>query len=1734
MVSPRQSFFAAFFTLTIVSWGVLPQVASASRSDYFDYGPYYQPPVLGLSLSSLEHLPALSVPDGIMPPAATGILPDSPFYNFERIVENAQLTFTFDPVAKEQARLGFAGERLAEAKTLIESGKTESGVSALADYRETMADVAAHLSGLAAGGPAAQEFINKVEETVAAQAVVATSLSLTSPPQQAESWTKAANAGAEVLDRVAEAKGEPAIPEDLSTGIQTLKGQGLISEEESNKLYSFKSRSQVRDELEKLSSSGTFPISELAKMDTAVGRYYPEVYGQYQDNLQVVELRAYQGLPQPSAETVKEMEKWLKNSDVSAPNDIKPYLWYNRAQGLAKEVDLSDFSAGQQADLAQFYPEAVSDNPTYNPVPSPTVSPTPIPDQTDPESTTGDQSVTPSPTTIPGNDLEKAKVYLGEAGGALPGEPAYFFKQFGEQARYFITLDPADKAGLKMQYAERRLAEARQLAEDPKKASSYEATLQAYRQAMDDASSQLKQAGESEDARDMAKDLENQAARHEAVLEKGLLPTPLKNPEIIREAIAATENAMDRSADILDRPALPPVLTYRLEDLKAQGLVLPEEVEDLTRSGSREEVREKVRKLVEIGSFPPADAKKLDEAQVTASPADYVQLVEVRKVEELQGLRSVQTDFAQTPTLKAKADVLSQREKSLTETIDISFIRPEDLTGRDDLKAVYDKLAASSSARPINRGQFGAQLPAPTNVVLTTCPAGATFKTNEGCVWADSGNKINDYDQYKCSGAGQYYSFAAKKCVPNQRGGGFGDDASPVCPAGYNWVWQTQSCQTSDNEITPLPTPGQGDSNSCPQGSSYQAPNGCVWDNNGKKVADSTDYSCKSNQYYSFSQFKCVPQPKPGEVSSKDFVPSCKDPNAYWSWSDGKCALPRPIEGGIKEINIPQPTFVPPGNPFYFVKQFGETVQRTIAFTPQRREQVSLSQAKERLAEAADALKKDDKAGVKVAITAYISTMQNLVADVPREGLSEGAKQEIAKGLSDGSVEQSLMLQKLSAWAKEGEDDLIQAATSTPILGVDRASDILGDPPIPEDIRAKIEALPGEMISEENKKKLLEADSRVAVRIELTNLSNVGGLGRDDVVFLNDDFNKVDTGAQVELEELSKLADVADITDQKEQITEKVEKNEGIVKKLDEFQNTFEVGNEIPADIRPYVRLTRIDEVAQTVRPDIVRIEEFQNRKDLVLAVATLQQEYKPTRQDVGRVEEFRRRNPNAALPFEFARIEALAYSLGVRETAGPCFLPSPPFPANTPCPAPGAAIPITSYSKFVSLYSPVDETGYFYGNRNITPSTDKDGNPLVYGQGPKPASPGVCQSGYHWMYDSGGWCMSDGGSYGNYGGGGTYTPSGYGSGYTPYSPYYTAPGASPATSGYPVGDVSPNDGCPYGSDSDGRGKCIPNSYPASSYSYNAPSYYGSAPTYYTTNPPAGTVPGSGPRPTASGQCPSGFHWMSDSGGWCMADGGTYVPGSSNTGGYNYYSPNLTQSSCGPGYYWDGQGCIRTSPTDTYGSCRPPSSGCGSNSYWDYGSCSCRASSTYYGGSGTSSGSSGSSAGCSNYPSGGCGSNNWFDWGSCSCRASSSSSGTSTYTSGSSGGSSGSCPSGSHWMSDNGGYCMSDGGGSSTSSGGSTSTTSSGGGSSSGSCPSGYHWMSDNGGWCMSDSGSGSSSGGSSSTSTSTSTEPTPSTSTTTTTESSPPPSTSTSTESSPPPSTSTTTTTESSPPPAP
>src|SRR3989338_5904319 len=342
-----------------------------------------------------------------------------------------------------------------------------------------MAEVAQNLSVLAEQNhPQVAELATHVEDTAASQVILTNSLSLSASPAQAEDWNHALGGATKVLDQAAHALGVPAVPEELSGSIQKLKQDGLISEEESNKIYSFDNRADVREELEKLTSSGQFPMAELIKLDTAVSQKYPDVYAAQGANLQVAELKNYQTLTHPSEEVLNEIKKWQKNQNVSPSNDIKPYLWYNRAQDLAKEVNLSNFSPDQQSKLVELYPRPVIENPTYSPPPShvpssaPTVSPSPVPANSDPAS-----SPAPSPTP------PAAKPYLKDAEGPLPGQPTYFIKQLGEGFNLAFTFDPADRARFRMEEAERRLVEAEALSSDPKKSAFYETALKNYQSA---------------------------------------------------------------------------------------------------------------------------------------------------------------------------------------------------------------------------------------------------------------------------------------------------------------------------------------------------------------------------------------------------------------------------------------------------------------------------------------------------------------------------------------------------------------------------------------------------------------------------------------------------------------------------------------------------------------------------------------------------------------------------------------------------------------------------------------------------------------------------------------------------------------------------------------------------------------------------------------------------------------------------------------------------------------------------------------------------------------------------------------------------------------------------------------------------------------------------------------------------------------------------------------------------
>ena len=1690
MLVRKLAYYLVFF---IIAAFISPTVfADFSRSDYFDWGPYYnnQPQVLGITFSSLEALPPLELPPEVIPPPATGVLPGNPLYPVETFFDSLRLTFTFDAVGREQLRLTQATERLEEAMTLAAQNRPELAATAAQNYRATLEAVAQNLSNLAQNlTPEVTSLIDQVNQTTAQTAIIAQAQALATPPVMAQVWTDL-TAGAETaMDAAADALSQPPIPDTLSAQIQELKDQGLLTPEQTDKLYGLDSRTAVRKELDQLVGSGQAPLSVTPYLDQAVATQYPQVFNQTHNLLEFAELRTYETLPPPSAEVITNLTTWDNRPDptLPPPETIRPYLYYLRAQNLAQDVDLTNFPPDHQAELAKFYPKALTSNPTYSPPPAPSLSPSPLPLESGPAGEVG-----PSPTPVPPATV--AAPYLGNYTGPLPDTFGYFFKQAGETFRSLTTFNPQARVELNLEFANARLQEAAALASANPNSPAYKATLDNYQTVVNRLTQNINN-------QNVAQDVEQELARHQAVLEKGILPPPPDSPQTLTAAIRATENALDTSADALNRPPLPPALSHRLQDLKAQGLITSEEVDRLTQSDSRGDVRQGIRDLLDAGSFPSADAKKLDEAQALTSPQDYNQLVEVRKIEELQRLRAIQSEFAQTATLRTTSAGYDQRLEFLRNSIDPSLIKPADLSGQPDLLALYNELARSVGPRPINAGQFPTPSPSPTpetspspitppgpaDAVITTCPAGSVFKPSKGCVWENNGQRLNDYTQYRCNLPGQYWSFVANACVasdPNQPG--YRSDGQPQCPPGYQWSWDLVSCTTNAGGGRPfptpssVPTPGPGETPNCPQGATYQSPRGCVWDETNIPINDPEQYRCTGErQYYSFSQKTCVPAPA-GETAlpPADTTPPCSQDNTYFSWSDGRC-LPYPTPYTPSDTTVaiatPKRSFIPADSPFAFLDRAFETIQTVTAFTPESKAKVRLAQARERFGESYDLLNRGKEDQFGQVLGEYTDKMQQIFNAVAAgDNLSPSAATNLGTDLKELAVQDNLLLQQAAVLAGSDSTTPITAATSVTIQAIDRAADLAGEPPIPADLQAKIQDLPEGMLTPEQQDALLNPDSRLEARLALGVLTSSGILSPTDTAFLDQSLAQADPQAVIQVSQLRVLGEISSLTDQKQELETKVTQTEDIAKKLNEFQKTFTPGQDIPAEIRPYLRLNRIEEVAQTVRPDLVRLEDFGNRKDIQLAIATLQQEFKPTRESWERVERFRRNNPSQPLPPELARIEAFSYSLGIRDSAQACFLPSPPFAPNTPCPPPGAAIQIATYytSTSATPYPGISGLGTTF--TYTSPSTET----LRYGEGPQPTNPGACPNGYHFMYDSGGWCMSNSGSYGS-----STPPTPYSDtpGYTPYTPYYTAPGAPPYTTG----------------------------------GYPAPTYYGPAPTTYTTVPPAGTVPGTGPARNPDGSCPSGYHWMSDSGGWCMANSGTYTPPGSSTpysgavtpttscppgsywssatyncvytsssGNTTYYSPNLTQSSCGPGYYWDGRGCIGTTPTtSTYYSpssyqygctpgsywdgskcvagsyegsgwsdtaarstswCQTPSSGCGSNSYWDYGSCSCRSSgstSTYtptYSGSGSTTGS------CT-YPSGGCGSG-WFDWGSCSCRTSSSTStGTytppsSTTTSPSSGGStssSGSCPSGYHWMSDSGGWCMSDGGGG----GGSTSTT---------------------------------------------------------------------------------------------
>lgn len=279
---------------------------------YFDYNPYYQPQVLG-EYDFKEF-------GGYFLAFTRDMTPENPLYFLKRMEENVALVLTTgNAVKRAETLLAIGGERTAELDQMAAAGKTDAIKGLAASYDRTMADQATTLEGLR-GRPEATPLMLETDKEVAKHMLTLEEVSL-KVPEAASAHINAAIAKAEeVVDRVADASGRPAVPQEMIARLQAYKAQGLLSEEEIAGIVSSGSRREARNGFRKLAEARVVPLADVKKFDEAAASYYPEGYAKAVEGRKFREL-ANMEKDRPDEGTVREVQEFAKNYK---PGDIVP------------------------------------------------------------------------------------------------------------------------------------------------------------------------------------------------------------------------------------------------------------------------------------------------------------------------------------------------------------------------------------------------------------------------------------------------------------------------------------------------------------------------------------------------------------------------------------------------------------------------------------------------------------------------------------------------------------------------------------------------------------------------------------------------------------------------------------------------------------------------------------------------------------------------------------------------------------------------------------------------------------------------------------------------------------------------------------------------------------------------------------------------------------------------------------------------------------------------------------------------------------------------------------------------------------------------------------------------------------------------------------------------------------------------------------------------------------------
>lgn len=305
-------FFKALVCLLLWVMSTGAVLAIDAPQQYFDYNLYSRSQVLG-EYDVKEF-------GGYFLAFTRDMTPDNPLYFLKTMEENVALVLaTGNPVKRAETLLAIGGERTAEIDRLATAGKTGAIGSLVSSYDRTMADQAATLEGLE-GKPEATSLMLATDKEVAKHMLTFEEVSLQVPEAVGAHIQTAITKAEEVVDRVADASGRPAVPQEMIARLQAYKAQGLLTEEEIASIVSSASRKEARNGFRKLAEARVVPLADVKKFDEAAASYYPEGYAKAVEGRKFRELANLEK-DRPDEGTVREVQEFAKNYK---PGDIVP------------------------------------------------------------------------------------------------------------------------------------------------------------------------------------------------------------------------------------------------------------------------------------------------------------------------------------------------------------------------------------------------------------------------------------------------------------------------------------------------------------------------------------------------------------------------------------------------------------------------------------------------------------------------------------------------------------------------------------------------------------------------------------------------------------------------------------------------------------------------------------------------------------------------------------------------------------------------------------------------------------------------------------------------------------------------------------------------------------------------------------------------------------------------------------------------------------------------------------------------------------------------------------------------------------------------------------------------------------------------------------------------------------------------------------------------------------------